>query len=614
MSGLMYRVTITFLLVLLCGQGYAKTQLDNAELVCTGSKCAMEFTFRKGDALPGFFQRYKPGNPAILTLAFSELSLPVQEGNFKLANNDLVKNISLTTQGTGPKAMTVFSLAVGPNIQNDRNNVSLRGKNVFVVEFSKPVSKKISWSLKKAGKKIDQSGSVATSKAKPQPPSNIKASPAKVEPPKATAVNVATAKAAIPAISAIPANAVAKEAIQAKNEKPATGVVSFGCTQSGGVERFFLHFNGVLSVRTVKTGSKALDIQTDWFDAPVQVNDAKKLGCTTVSGVSFKATQKGMNIHLKSAVQNSTAKVFVFGNRLIVQSQIDHNPAASTLYVAQMAATGSEKVSKAEFVQSFPQDEVGDLAQFYATVKQNQGSLSSSSVFSINERAKPIVVTGEKVAVLSEPVIHADTIAEYSFGKVLMREKIENGVWFVVKTESGKTGYLHTRWASYKGDLTQKQLERIRNVDAVQAKAQSPVAKSSTPVTDTLAQASQVGQGAEEDSSMGILGMLQVRSDQISYNTYGRRDPFVKLSGPSEEGLNIDGVRLVGIIWDAEHPMVLLTDVRNPGVSYTLKENDDIMNGKVLKITPKEVLFSINEFGVSRRYTMVLPDGPGGEK
>jgi hypothetical protein len=80
------------------------------------------------------------------------------------------------------------------------------------------------------------------------------------------------------------------------------------------------------------------------------------------------------------------------------------------------------------------------------------------------------------------------------------------------------------------------------------------------------------------------------------------------------EGINIDGVELVGIIWEAEVPMVLLSDSRNPGLSYTLKEGDPILNGKVLKITQDEVLFLINEFGVSRRYTMTLPDKYGGKK
>ena len=70
----------------------------------------------------------------------------------------------------------------------------------------------------------------------------------------------------------------------------------------------------------------------------------------------------------------------------------------------------------------------------------------------------------------------------------------------------------------------------------------------------------------------------------------------------------------MGIIWESEEPVAILVDSKNSGVSYTIKEGDKIMNGKVLKITQTDVLFLIQEFGVSRRYSMGLPDKFGGQK
>ena len=102
--------------------------------------------------------------------------------------------------------------------------------------------------------------------------------------------------------------------------------------------------------------------------------------------------------------------------------------------------------------------------------------------------------------------------------------------------------------------------------------------------------------------------------DRVTYSSFGRRDPFVEIKGLVEEGINIDQVELVGIIWEAEEPVAILVETKNPGVSYTLKEGDKIMNGKVLKITQTDVLFLIQEFGVSRRYSMGLPDKFGGQK
>ena len=102
--------------------------------------------------------------------------------------------------------------------------------------------------------------------------------------------------------------------------------------------------------------------------------------------------------------------------------------------------------------------------------------------------------------------------------------------------------------------------------------------------------------------------------DRVTYSSFGRRDPFVEIKGLVEEGINIDQVELVGIIWESDVPMALLVESKNPSISYTLKEGDKILNGKVLKITQTDVLFLIQEFGVSRRYSMGLPDKFGGQK
>ena len=96
--------------------------------------------------------------------------------------------------------------------------------------------------------------------------------------------------------------------------------------------------------------------------------------------------------------------------------------------------------------------------------------------------------------------------------------------------------------------------------------------------------------------------------ERVSYSSFGRRDPFIEVKGLMEEGINIDQVELVGIIWESEVPLAILADSKNPEISYTVKEGDRILNGKVLKITQTDVLFLLQEFGVSRRYSMSLPD------
>jgi hypothetical protein len=60
--------------------------------------------------------------------------------------------------------------------------------------------------------------------------------------------------------------------------------------------------------------------------------------------------------------------------------------------------------------------------------------------------------------------------------------------------------------------------------------------------------------------------------------------------------------------------MALLSDNKRVGLSYNLFEGDTVKTGKILKITPNSVLFLLQEYGVSRRYTMSLPDKHGGEQ
>ena len=91
------------------------------------------------------------------------------------------------------------------------------------------------------------------------------------------------------------------------------------------------------------------------------------------------------------------------------------------------------------------------------------------------------------------------------------------------------------------------------------------------------------------------------------YSSFGRLDPFIPFEEPEVDGLSIDEVQLVGIIWDSETPLAIFEDVRLKGISYTLREGDEVVNGNVYKISKTEVVFLLTEFGVSRKYTMVLP-------
>lgn len=104
------------------------------------------------------------------------------------------------------------------------------------------------------------------------------------------------------------------------------------------------------------------------------------------------------------------------------------------------------------------------------------------------------------------------------------------------------------------------------------------------------------------------------KKNRVTYNTFGGRDPFIPLEPDDVEGgLNVDQMRVVGIIASPTRPMAVLEHTSQPGLSVALREGDAIQNGRVLKIERDRVVFVLEEFGVSRQFALKL-QAPKGEK
>lgn len=119
------------------------------------------------------------------------------------------------------------------------------------------------------------------------------------------------------------------------------------------------------------------------------------------------------------------------------------------------------------------------------------------------------------------------------------------------------------------------------------------------------------------DHQLAASSAKQEAEDQknkVVYNTYGIRDPFIPLEADDVEGgLNIDQMRVVGIIASPTRPMAVLEHTSQPGLSVALREGDAIQNGRVLKIERDRVVFLLEEFGVSRQFALKL-QAPKGDK
>ena len=84
--------------------------------------------------------------------------------------------------------------------------------------------------------------------------------------------------------------------------------------------------------------------------------------------------------------------------------------------------------------------------------------------------------------------------------------------------------------------------------------------------------------------------------------------------GSIDNGIDIDQMKVVGIIWQAQQPMAVLEHNREAGVSFTIKEGDPVHNGRVAHITRDAVTFDISEYGISRSYSLKLVSSKEGAK
>lgn len=108
---------------------------------------------------------------------------------------------------------------------------------------------------------------------------------------------------------------------------------------------------------------------------------------------------------------------------------------------------------------------------------------------------------------------------------------------------------------------------------------------------------------------------VEPAENRVAYNSYGRRDPFIPVEqGASENGIDIDQMKVVGIIWQAQEPMAVLEHNRESGVSFTVKQGDPVHNGRVSRITRDQVTFDLVEYGISRSYSLKLVSNKEGTK
>lgn len=88
----------------------------------------------------------------------------------------------------------------------------------------------------------------------------------------------------------------------------------------------------------------------------------------------------------------------------------------------------------------------------------------------------------------------------------------------------------------------------------------------------------------------------------------GGRDPFLSLLKSGDIRPLLADLKLVGIYYDSRYParsVAVLRDVTN-GRIYRVKSGDIIGRLKTTTIRPREIVFTVQEFGFERQETLSL--------
>ena len=568
-------------------------EIKDVAYACGAKECSLRFRFASAKDLPNFFQKYD-ADKRLLTVGFSKTASPFDGSSFSLRESAGIRAVRVFTDSSFQVPLLKFEFAVGESIRSEKNPVSLSDGKCFVIALPKTSAE--SWSLQKmaAAKNAQEKKRAADSLSalKKAKRDSVQAAKANAEQQKKRAADSLSAlkKAKRDSVQAAKANAEqqkkrAADSLSAlkkakqdsirewkeqSNKKVVSalleGIRSMTGIQGGGIEQFRIVTDSAIRISDVKGPDKSSIIH-------VSVAGPKKTPLFNVStGKIVKSVtwmSSGLRIQLYPNVHPT---VLVYKGSLILQVSQPSSFQGFVCYMAKPEGVFVRKwTSPAKTAESF-----AEFSKGMDSEKKKIVSVAQS--FGLRRMVRNLIVVAESTPFLASPSENADALESLDFGTRLEDMELI-GLFYKVRLGS-KIGYVNRRAVSFPDELSAVQSERLKQLA--------------------------MEQGGTLDT--GAVRFEHPIEERVSYSSFGRRDPFIEVKGLMEEGINIDQVELVGIIWESEVPLAILADSKNSEISYTVKEGDRILNGKVLKITQTDVLFLLQEFGVSRRYSMSLPD------
>jgi hypothetical protein len=127
----------------------------------------------------------------------------------------------------------------------------------------------------------------------------------------------------------------------------------------------------------------------------------------------------------------------------------------------------------------------------------------------------------------------------------------------------------------------------------------------------TLGPAALAGQ-ARADSAARDTASTRLLREVFSYEG-GGRDPFVSLLKSGDVRPLLSDLKLVSVVYDGRYParsVAVLRDVTSRRI-YRAKTGDILGRLRMTQIRPREVVFTVQEFGYERQETLALAKQEG---
>ena len=586
--------------------------IKDVKLACSAGGCALKFQFTSADDLPSFFQKYNAAAKT-LTLGFSESNFAMGEGSYDVdAASQYVRSMRLFRENFRGMDFLKVELAVGPAISGDKNEIAL-DKSDFILKVSGEKEK--GWTLSKlyASKKKEAEKVAAEEK---KAAALAAAEEKKAAEKQALLDKKAAAKAAAEEKKAAERALIEEKKRLAEEKKAAQKQALLDKKAAAEEEKRIAEEQKRLdkaikeggAVSALLPGIKEMTVLIgsgmEQFrlvaESPIGISRIAGPGKTGIVTVALDGPQKSPVFKIGSS---SLVKSVGWGaNGLQIQLQSGANPVMLVQEGALILQASESSLKKDGFVfwtarpdgiytrnWVKPSEEGRSFDKFVKGYEPGSNKIvSAAQTFHLRPVVRELIVVADETEFYTAPNENAQVVKRLVFGDRLVSLDLV-GLYRKVQFDN-RVGYVNRRAVSFFDELSSVQIELLKQVDKERGE--------------------NLQEGVAQSGSM----LESLYEDRIIYSSFGRRDPFVEIKGLVEEGINIDQVELVGIIWESEVPMAILVESKNPSVSYTIKEGDKILNGKVLKITQTDVLFLIQEFGVSRRYSMGLPDKFGGQK